>query len=164
MKKSKEREEIRTNAMRLLAAANIPFETETYEVDEEDLSGVHAAESLGLPSEQVFKTLVVRGEKKGIMVFCIPVAEELDLKKIASLTHDKKVEMIHVKELLGLTGYIRGGCSPIGMKKKYPTWIDETAILFDKIYVSAGQRGVQLVIEPEKLREFVGAEYGDLTK
>lgn len=153
-----------TNAMRLLMKAGIPFETSEYEVDESDLSGVHAAAALGIEPDCMFKTLVTRGDKKGLSVFCIPVAEELDLKKCAAVTGDKKIEMIHVKELLGLTGYIRGGCSPIGMKKKYPTWIDETAQLFDKIYVSAGTRGQQLILPPEALREFVEAEYADLTK
>ena len=153
-----------TNAIRQLMTAGIPFDTSEYEVDESDLSGVHAAQALGIDADRVFKTLVTRGDKKGISVFCIPVAEELDLKKCASVTGDKRIEMIHVKELLGLTGYIRGGCSPIGMKKKYPTWIDETAILFDAIYVSAGMRGQQLVIDPEALKAFIGAEYADVTK
>ena len=153
-----------TNAMRLLMKAGIPFETGEYDVDESDLSGVHAAAALGVEPERVFKTLVARGDKKGLSVFCIPVAEELDLKKCAAVTGDKKIEMIHVKELLGLTGYIRGGCSPIGMKKKYPTWIDETAQLFDAIYVSAGLRGQQLILSPDDLRIFVDAEYADLTR
>ena len=150
--------------MRLLAKANIPDQTSEYPVDESDLSGVHAAEALGVEPDRVFKTLVARGDKKGLSVFCIPVAEELDLKKCAEVTGDKKLEMIHVKELLGLTGYIRGGCSPIGMKKKYPTFIDETAQLFDTIYVSAGMRGVQLILAPDALRDFVQAEYADLTR
>ena len=153
-----------TNAMRLLMKAGIPFETSEYEVDESDLSGVHAAAALGIEPDCMFKTLVTRGDKKGLSVFCIPVAEELDLKKCAAVTGDKKIEMIHVKELLGLTGYIRGGCSPIGMKKKYPTWIDETAQLFDKIYVSAGMRGQQIILAPDALRNFLEAEYADLTK
>ena len=153
-----------TNAMRLLMKANIPFDTSEYTVDESDLSGVHAAHELGIDPDCMFKTLVARGDKKGISVFCIPVAEELDLKKCAAVTGDKKIEMIHVKELLGLTGYIRGGCSPIGMKKKYPTWIDETAVLSDRIYVSAGMRGQQIIIEPEALRAFIDAEFADLTK
>ena len=153
-----------TNAMRLLMKAGIPFDTSEYEVDESDLSGAHAAEALHIDPDQMFKTLVARGDKRGISVFCIPVAEELDLKKCAVVTGDKKIEMIHVKELLGLTGYIRGGCSPIGMKKKYPTWIDETATLFDHIYVSAGQRGQQLILSPDDLSAFVEARYADLTK
>lgn len=153
-----------TNAMRILMKANIPFDTSEYAVDESDLSGVHAAAALGIDPDRMFKTLVARGDKKGISVFCIPVAEELDLKKCAAVTGDKKIEMIHVRELLGLTGYIRGGCSPIGMKKKYPTWIDETAQLCDEIYVSAGMRGQQIIIAPDALRDCVGAEYADLTK
>lgn len=154
----------KTNAMRLLEQAKIVYDTAEYEVDEQDLSGEHVAQTLGQPVEQVFKTLVVRGEKNGLMVFCIPVAEELDLKKAASFSKDKKVEMIHVKELLPLTGYIRGGCSPIGMKKKYPTFIDETAILFDQIYISAGVRGCQIIINPENLITFVQAKLGDFVK
>jgi len=153
-----------TNAMRLLTQAGIPFETSEYPVDESDLSGVHAAEMLGVDADCVFKTLVVRGERKGICVFVIPVAEELDLKKCAAAMGDKKAEMIHVKELLGLTGYIRGGCSPIGMKKKYPTFIDEIATLFDRVYVSAGLRGQQLIINPEDLRAYTDGTFADLTK
>lgn len=153
-----------TNAMRLLRQAKIPFDTSEYEYDESDLSGVHAAAVLGIDPDCMFKTLVARGDKNGLCVFCIPVAQELDLKKAASVTRDKKIEMIHVKELLSLTGYIRGGCSPIGMKKKYPTYIDETAQLFDAIYVSAGQRGQQLILNPEDLRAYVDAAYADLTK
>ena len=155
---------VTTNAMRLLSQSGIPFETGEYEADESDLSGVHAAQMLGVEPDQVFKTLVARGERTGIGVFCIPVAEELDLKKCAAAMGDKKVEMIHVRELLGLTGYVRGGCSPVGMKKKYPTWIDEIATLFDAIYVSAGMRGQQLILNPEDLRAYIGAEYADLTK
>lgn len=153
-----------TNVMRLLKQANIPFETGEYEVDESDLSGVHAAHMLGVDPDCVFKTLVAKGEKKGIHVFCIPVAQELDLKKCAAAAGEKKIEMIHVKDLLGLTGYVRGGCSPIGMKKKYPTTIDETAILFDQIYVSAGMRGEQVILNPETLAEFIGADFADVTK
>ena len=153
-----------TNAMRLLTQAGIPFETSEYPVDESDLSGVHAAQMLGIDPDCMFKTLVARGDKKGVSVFCIPVAEELDLKKCAAVTGDKKIEMIHVRELLGLTGYVRGGCSPVGMKKKYPTWIDETAVLCDRIYVSAGMRGQQIILAPDDLARCVGAEYADLTK
>jgi len=153
-----------TNAMRLLTQAGIPFETSEYPVDESDLSGVHAAAMLGVDADCVFKTLVVRGERRGVCVFVIPVAEELDLKKCAAAMGDKKAEMIHVKELLGLTGYVRGGCSPIGMKKKYPTFIDEIATLFDRIYVSAGLRGQQLIIDPQDLRAYTEATFADLTK
>lgn len=155
---------VKTNAMRLLESEKIDFETREYVVDENDLSGEHIAKQLGQDCNQVFKTLVARGEKNGIMVFCIPVSEELDLKKASTFVKDKKIEMVHVKELLGLTGYIRGGCSPIGMKKKYPTYIDETAILFDEIYISAGVRGMQIVINPETLIDFIDATVVDLVK
>ncbi len=154
----------KTNAARLLDNLKIDYEIKTYEVDENDLSAEHVAETAGMDINMVFKTLVARGDRKGISVFVIPVAEELDLKKCAAATGDKKVEMIHVKELLGLTGYIRGGCSPIGMKKKYPTWIDETATLCERIYVSAGMRGQQIIIRPDALRAFIEAEYADLTR
>lgn len=153
----------KTNAMRLLDAANIPYETRSYDYDESDLSGVHAAEVLGLPCETVFKTLVARGDKTGLTVFCIPVAEELDLKKAAKVSGNKSIELLHVKELLPSTGYIRGGCSPIGMKKKLPTFLDETAMLFDTIAVSAGQRGVQILLSPDELLSFTDAAYVDIT-
>ena len=155
---------VTTNAMRKLRAAKIPFEVREYEVDENDLSGVHIAESLGISPDCMFKTLVARGDSGGIYVFCIPSASELDLKKCAVLVGEKKIEMVHVKELLGLTGYIRGGCSPVGMKKKYPTYMDETATLFSPIYVSAGVRGAQLVIDPEILADFEEISFADLTK
>lgn len=154
---------IKTNAMRLLDQAGISYQAMEYEVDENNLAGVHVAEQIGLPVEQVFKTLVAKGEKKGLMVFCLPVAEELNLKKVALIVGDKKIEMVHVKDLLGLTGYIRGGCSPIGMKKKFPTYVDETAILFDEITVSAGIRGCQLLVERKKLIEYLEATLCDLT-
>lgn len=153
-----------TNAMRKLRAAKIAFDVREYEVDESDLSGVHIAESLGISPDHTFKTLVARGVSGGIYVFCIPVAEELDLKKCAVCVGEKKIEMVHVKELLSLTGYIRGGCSPVGMKKKYPTYMDETATLFSPIYVSAGARGVQLVIDPYVLAEFESIKFADLIK
>ncbi len=154
----------KTNAMRLLDQAKISYKTAEYEVDESDLSGVHIAETMGMEVSRVFKTLVTRGERKGIHVFVIPAAEELDLKQCAVLAGDKRVEMIAVKELLPLTGYIRGGCSPVGMKKKYPTHIDEAALAFEEIYVSGGQRGVQLILDPRALASYIGAEFGKLTK
>lgn len=152
----------KTNAMRLLDKAKIEYEVAEYEVDENNLSGVHVATILNQPVEQVFKTLVAKGEKNGIMVFCIPVAEELNLKKAAIATKDKKIELLPMKELLPTTGYIRGGCSPIGMKKHYNTYIEESAILYDKIYISAGVRGAQIIINPEQLKDFVKAEFKDL--
>jgi Cys-tRNA(Pro)/Cys-tRNA(Cys) deacylase len=150
--------------MRLLENAGIPFETGEYEVDESDLSGVHAAKVLGLDPDCMFKTLVCRDDRGGYQVFCIPVAYELDLKKCAAAAGVKRCEMIHVKELLPLTGYIRGGCSPVGMKKKFPTCIDETAVLCEKISVSAGQRGLQLFVNPEALRSFLDAKFADLIR
>lgn len=142
---------VKTNAMRLLEAAKISYQAKEYEVDETDLSGSHAADMMGADHDTVFKTLVLKGEKTGYLVCCIPVDEELDLKKVAKAVHDKKVEMIPMKDLLPLTGYIRGGCSPIGMKKKFPLYIEETARLFHQIAVSAGQRGVQIILDPNDL-------------
>ena len=147
-----------------LDVAKIEYDTSSYDVDESDLSGVHAAKELGIEPEVMFKTLVTKSDKGETRVFLIPVAEELDLKKCAVASNDKRVELIPVKDLLPLTGYVRGGCSPIGMKKKFPTFIDETAILFDKIYVSAGMRGVQIIINPNELKDFVKAKYCDITK
>jgi len=154
---------VKTNAMRILESAGLSFRVVTYEVDEEDLSGVHVAQSCGLPVEQVFKTLVTKGDS-GYLVACIPVEMELDLKKLALVSGNKKVDMIAVKELLPLTGYIRGGCSPVGMKKPFPTFFDESAILYDWIAVSAGMRGAQILVEPQKLIDFVTAEMSDITR
>ncbi|MDO5399778.1 MAG: Cys-tRNA(Pro) deacylase [Eubacteriales bacterium] len=152
----------KTNAVRMVQQASIPCREGFYEFDEKDLSGIHAAQAIGMPPEQVFKTLVARGEKTGINVFCIPVCCELDLKKAARAAGDKNMELVAVKELLGLTGYIRGGCSPVGMKKKYPTFFDETCILWDEIAVSAGARGHQMILPPEPLASLVDAELCDL--
>ena len=153
----------KTNAVRLVEQAKIPCREHFYEFDENDLSGLHAAEALGRDPEEVFKTLVARGAKTGINVFCIPVCCELDLKKAAKAAGDKNMELIAVKELLALTGYIRGGCSPVGMKKKYPTYFDETCELYDTIAVSAGERGHQMVVPPLALTELVEAQLADLT-
>ena len=152
----------KTNAVRLVEAAGIPCRESFYEYDEKDLRGTHTADAIGMPQEQVFKTLVARGEKTGIHVFCIPVCCELDLKKAAKAAGDKNMELIPVKELLSLTGYIRGGCSPVGMKKKYPTHFDETCILWEEIAVSAGARGHQMIIPPEALAELVNAKIVDI--
>ena len=154
----------KTNAIRLVEKAGIPYEERFYEYDESDLSGIHAAQVLGMPEEQVFKTLVARGERTGINVFCIPVCCELDLKKAAKAAGDKNMELIHVKELLGLTGYIRGGCSPVGMKKKYPTYIDELCQLSDTIALSAGERGHQIIVPPLPIAALLDAKLADLTK
>lgn len=153
----------KTNAIRLVQQAKIPCREAWYEFDEKDLSGQHAALAIGMPPEQVFKTLVARGEKKGIHVFCIPVCCELDLKKAAKAAGDKNMELVAVKELLGLTGYIRGGCSPVGMKKKYPTFFDETCMLWDEIAVSAGARGHQMILSPEHLAQLVDGKIVDIT-
>lgn len=141
----------KTNAVRLVEQAKIPCREMFYEFDEHDLNGNHAAAAIGKPAEEVFKTLVARGERTGIHVFCIPVCCELNLKKAAKAAGDKNMELIAVKELLPLTGYIRGGCSPVGMKKKYPTYLDETCQLYDEIAVSAGARGHQMLLNPLSL-------------
>jgi len=152
----------KTNAVGLVQQAGIPCREAFYEYDENDLNGNHAAEALGFPPEQVFKTLVARGERTGINVFCIPVCCELNLKKAAAAAGDKNMELIPVKELLPLTGYIRGGCSPIGMKKKYPTYIDEVCTLCQEIAVSAGERGHQMILPPEALIQLTKAVTADI--
>ena len=153
-----------TNAVRIARQAGISVTERFYDFDENDLRGTHAADAIGMNQEQVFKTLVARGEKRGILVFCIPVCCALDLKKAAKSAGDKKIEMVHMKELLPLTGYIRGGCSPIGMKKVYPTFIDETAQLHNEIAVSAGMRGQQLILSPDDLIDYTGMNVCDLTE
>ena len=154
----------KTNVMRLLDAAKIPYRAAEYEVDENDLNGMHAAEGIGMPPEQIFKTLVAKGERGGYAVFCIPVCCELDLKKAAKAVGEKSVAMLHQKELLPLTGYVHGGCSPIGMKKPFPTYIHETCLLYDEIGVSAGCRGCQVLLDPMRLAEYVNATLCDLTE
>lgn len=152
----------KTNAIRILESHKINFDIVEYEVDENDLSGETVAEKIGVSHEEVFKTLVAKGDKSGYCVFCIPVNFELNLKKAAKASNNKSVELIKVKELFPLTGYIRGGCSPIGMKKQFPTFIDETAQLFEKIFVSAGVRGMQIHINADDLKDITSAEYADL--
>ncbi|MBE5976479.1 MAG: Cys-tRNA(Pro) deacylase [Paenibacillaceae bacterium] len=153
---------IKTNVMRMLDKAGISYDTREYTVDEQDLSGSHAADMLGVDHGSVFKTLVLKGDKTGYFVCCIPVDAELDLKKTAKLTGDKKVEMISVKDLQSVTGYIRGGCSPVGMKKQFPTWIDASAENYTDIVVSAGIRGQQIVIAPRKLVIFIRGNFASL--
>lgn len=153
----------KTNAVRLAEQAGIECRGFFYDYDEKDLNGIHAAEALAWPPEKVFKTLVARGERTGINVFCIPVCCELNLKKAAKAAGDKNMELIAVKELLPLTGYIRGGCSPIGMKKKYPTFLDETCILWNEIAISAGERGHQLILAPYSLVRLIDAQLADIT-
>ena len=154
----------KTNAMRMLDKAKIQYEAITHTVDENDLSGTHIAAQVGLPYEQVFKTLVAKGDKTGPVVLCIPVDKEIDLKKAATATGNKKLEMIHVKDLLGLTGYIRGGCSPVGMKKAFPTYICHTANQHEKITVSAGVRGCQLLVGSSDLITFTKATLCDICR
>ncbi len=156
--------EKKTNAMRMLETAGIAYETLYYEVGDEVFSGETVSALIGVPPEQCFKTLCARGDKRGILVFVIPVSSELDLKAAAVAAGDKAVEMVHTKELLALTGYIRGGVSPVGMKKAYPTFIDETAQLFDVISISGGAKGCSLVVDPQKLAAYVSAEFAPLTR
>ena len=153
----------KTNAVRIVSQQGFSCREVFYEYNENDLKGTHAARAIGFPEEQVFKTLVARGARTGIHVFCIPVCCELDLKKAAKVAGDKSIELVPVKELLQLTGYIRGGCSPIGMKKHYPTHIDEICQLFDEIAVSAGERGHQMILSPEAIIAITDADLVDIT-
>ena len=155
---SKDKEIAKTNAARLLDSAGIAYELIPYSYSEDDLSAQSVAAELGEDIDMVFKTLVLRGDKSGLFVCVIPGDFGVDLKTAARLSGNKSCEMVHVKELLPLTGYIRGGCSPIGMKKQYPTFVHESALLYDYIYISAGQRGLQLKISPQDLIDFTGAQ------
>ena len=152
----------KTNAARLLDAKSISHELLEYEVDESDLSATTLAKKIGEDIEQIFKTLVLRGDKTGVFVCVVPGDTEVDLKKAAKISGNKNCAMVHQKELLPLTGYIRGGCSPLGMKKSYPTYIHETCQLFDSIFVSVGQRGLQFKINHEYLIKITGSVVGDL--
>ena len=154
----------KTNAARILDQAKIAYELVPYVVDENDLSAVHIAQQLDEPIERVFKTLVLRGDKSGVFVCVVPGETEVDLKKAARVSGNKNCDLVAMKELLGLTGYIRGGCSPVGMKKKYPTYIHETCRLFDYIYVSDGVRGLQLKAAPDDLGRECEMEVVDLVK
>ena len=153
----------KTNAARLLDQAHVQYELVAYEVDESNLAAEHVAESLGKDIRQVFKTLVLHGDKTGHFVCVVPGCDEVDLKKAARVSGNKKVEMIAMKQLLPTTGYIRGGCSPIGMQKPFPTYFHSTCNDFEYIYVSAGVRGLQLKVAPALLVQFVGATVADLT-
>lgn len=152
----------KTNAARLLDKAGISYELIPYEVDPENLAALHVAEQLGEDIERVFKTLVLRGDRNGVFVCVVPGDMEVDLKAAAKISGNKSAEMIAMKELLPTTGYIRGGCSPIGMKKHFPTYIHTTALDFDFIYVSAGVRGIQIKIAPQSLISFVAAAIGEI--
>lgn len=154
----------KTNAVRLLEHAGIDFKTHEYHFDENDLAATHVAEELGEDISRVFKTLVLRGERKGLFVCVVPGDKEVDLKKAAQAAGDKKADLIAMKELLPLTGSIRGGCSPIGINKPFPTFFHSSALGFDTIYVSAGMRGLQVELSPQALIEFVGGSTADLIK
>lgn len=157
------KKEKKTNAMRFLDAQKIAYDVLEYEYEEMRGTGLHLAQELNLDPRTVFKTLVGIGDKTGTVVFCIPVAEELDLKQAARVSFNKSVALVHVKDLLEITGYMRGGCSPIGMKKKFPTYFDDTMEQFETISVSAGMRGMQVRVEPQKLKTVTNAEFVHLT-
>ena len=152
----------KTNAARLLDRAKIVYELIPYTVDEENLAATHVAEELGEDIATVFKTLILRGDRAGHFVCVIPGDKEVDLKAAARVSGNKKCDLIPMKELLPTTGYIRGGCSPIGMKKPFPTYIDETASLYEYIYISAGVRGLQFKINPEELISYINASLADI--
>lgn len=155
---------VKTNAVRMLEKQDVSYELREYSVDENDLSGLHVAESIGLPPAQVFKTLVARGDKTGVLVACIPVDTELDVKELARISGNKKVDLIPLKEVLPLTGYIRGGVSPVGMRKPYPTWLDASAFFWPFISVSAGARGCQMLLNPADLERLIGAKRAEIGK
>ena len=152
----------KTNAARFLDKLKIPYEIKTYEVDESDLSAVHVAETAGIDIETVFKTLVTRGDKTGVIMAVINGNDEINLKNLAKASGNKSVEMIALKELLPLTGYVRGGCSPLGAKKDYPVYLDSKALTHEKISISAGQRGMQLILSPQDLIKATNATVADL--
>ena len=148
---------LKTNVVRLLDREGIPYHLREYPVDESDFSAPHVAEAIGIPPERVFKTLVARGDRTGVLLACIPGNMELDLKALAAASGNKRVVVVPVKEVLGLTGYIRGGVSPLGTKKTYPLYLDDTADLWDLISVSAGVRGLQVLLAPGDLAKMTGA-------
>lgn len=154
----------KTNAVRIMEGSGVPFELMEYEIDEVELSAEDAAAKTGVPEEQTFKTLCARGDKTGVMMVCVPAGRELDFKKLASASGNKSAELVHLKEVLGLTGYMRGGCSPLGTKKKYSVFIDETAILYDFITVNAGQRGLLFKLNPEDLIKVTEATAADVLR
>ena len=152
---------MKTNAIRILDSLSIPYSVHTYQWDEEHLDAVHAAESAGLDPERVYKTIVMRNSEKRIFVFCLPAEFGISLKKARALTGSREIDLIRMDELMPLTGYIRGGCSPLGMRKHYPTYISELAALEETIYVSGGQRGVQIELRPDDLARAAEAEFAD---
>lgn len=154
----------KTNVMRILDKANISYKAKSYEYEINDLSGVHAAEALGYDPDMVFKTIVTKGDKTGPVVFCLPSEKELNLKEAARISGNKKLEMVHVKNLFHLTGYLRGGCSPIGMKKTFPTYIDISINNHKEISISAGQRGQQIIINSKDFLAFTSAQAANITQ
>ena len=154
----------KTNAVRIMESEGVKFELIEYDIDLDELSGEDAAAKTGIPMEQTFKTLCARGDKNGVLMACLPAGQELDFKKLAAASGNKNVELVHLKEVNGLTGYIRGGCSPVGTKKKYPTFIDETAILYDWITVNAGQRGLLFKLDPNDLIRVTEAKAADILR
>ena len=153
--------EVKTNAVRILERNKVPYELITYECDE-FIDGLHTAQASGAPVEQSYKTLVMQGKSKKYYVFVIPIAEEVDLKAAARAVDEKSVEMIHVKDLTAIAGYVRGGCSPLGMKKSFPTVIDATAEQYDEIYVSGGRIGTSIRLNPQDLARVTNAEFADI--
>lgn len=154
----------KTNVMRILDKANISYKAKSYEYEINDLSGVHAAEALGYDPDMVFKTIVTKGDKTGPVVFCLPSEKELNLKEAAKISGNKNLEMVHVKDLFHLTGYLRGGCSPIGMKKTFPTYIDISINNHKEISISAGQRGQQIIINSKDFLAFTSAQTANITQ
>lgn len=154
----------KTNAARILDAAGVPYDLREYAVDEEHLAAPEVAQAIGLPPEQVFKTLVARGDRSGVVLAVIPGNAELNLKALAAASGNKKIDLVPVKEVLGLTGYVRGGVSPVGTKKEYPVYLDETAELWDVISVSAGVRGCQMLVAPGDLVRLTGAATADIAR
>lgn len=155
---------MKTIAARMLDQLKIDYELRAYEVNEDELDAITVARKVNMLPEATFKTLVARGDKTGVVMACVPGDAELDLKKFAAVTGNKKVELVAVKEIQALTGYIRGGVSPLGSKKTYPLWLDETAILHDRISVSAGQRGLQMILAPDDLQRATNATLADVSK
>ncbi|HTY63669.1 MAG TPA: Cys-tRNA(Pro) deacylase [Acidobacteriota bacterium] len=153
----------KTNVMRILDSLGIRYDTASYAVDDDHVDAVTAAEEMGVNPEVVWKTLVAHDEHNAPLVFVIPSSAELNVKKAARVVGAKKIELVNLRDLLPLTGYVRGGCSPIGMKKSYPTWLDETAALFPRIYVNAGARGLQVIVAPDDLIHAANAQFADLT-
>ena len=161
---AKKKSGAKTNAARILDGLGISYELKEYPVDLDDLSAVHVAEMVGMPIEKVFKTLVARGDKTGVLMACIPGDGELDLKELAAVSGNKRVEMVHLNEVLGLTGYVRGGCSPLGAKKTYPVYLDSSAETQSKISISAGKRGEQIMLAPADLIRAANATVANLNR